>query len=75
MQKRGALYGSGKILLANIYNALKGDSINENIDHNKVGEIFCNFFKIKIDPKKENPYKQFQKGEPKQVDLLKKRLK
>jgi hypothetical protein len=76
MSKRGGIYGSGKALLANIYICLKGHSINEEIDHKKIGKVFCNFFNLKIDPIKENQFKQFQKGgNEKQLNELKKRLK
>lgn len=76
MAKRGTVYGSGKALLANIYISLKTHSINENIDHKKVGEVFCNFFKVQIDPIKVNSFKQFQKGaNKKQIEELKKRFK
>lgn len=73
--KRGGVYGSEKTLLANAYVSLKGNSINANIDHKKAGELFCEFFKIKIDPNTENPFKKFQSGDDKQIRELKKAFK
>jgi len=72
---RGGVYGSGKALLANIYISLKGNSINDNIDHKKAGSIFCEFFKIKVNPNTENPFKMFQSGNQKQIKQLKKAFK
>jgi len=73
--KRASTYGSKKSLLANIFISLKENSINDNIDHKEAGKLFCQFFKIKIDPNTENPFKIFQKGNPKQIKELKKTFK
>lgn len=73
--KRGGIYGSGKTLLANIFIALKGKAIEEGIDHKKVGSVFCDLFKIEIDSNKGKPLKAFEKGNPNQIQELKKRLK
>lgn len=72
---RGGPYGSGKALLANISIVLKGHSINDGIDHKKIGEVFCSFFKIGIKPETNNQFKQFQSGNANQIQELKKRLK
>ena len=73
--KRGLIYGSGKSLLANIFISLKDKSINENIDHKEAGKLFCQFFKIEIDPNTENPYKKFQRGNEEQIKELRKVFK
>lgn len=73
--KRNGIYGSKKILLANLYIALKGTSIDENIDHKTIGEVFCRFFKIDNKPETNNPFKQFQSGNETQIRGLKKRFK
>jgi 23S rRNA G2069 N7-methylase RlmK/C1962 C5-methylase RlmI len=73
--KRDSIYGSGKSLLANIFITLKGNSINDNIDHKEAGRLFCQFFKIEINPNTENPFKIFQSGNEKQKRELKKAFK
>jgi hypothetical protein len=73
--KRGAIYGSGKKLLANIYISLKGNSINDNIDHKIIGKFLCDFFKIKNKSNTASPFKMFQSGEEKQIRELKKAFK
>ncbi|MDO6437135.1 hypothetical protein Q4534_06955 [Cyclobacterium sp. 1_MG-2023] len=73
--KRGSIYGSGKRLLANLYISLKGNSINDNIDHKKVGLAFCEFFNIRNNPNTANQFKQFQRGEGKEIKLIKKDFK
>jgi hypothetical protein len=73
--KRGSIYGSGKNLLANLYLTLKENSIQENIDYKKIGEIFCRFFQLDIKPNVKEKFKIFQKGNEKQRKELKKIFK
>lgn len=72
--QRSGPYGSGKLLLANLYIALKGNSVKNEIDYKEVGKILCDFFGAEIGVAKE-PFKSFQSGNQKKIDLIKKDFK
>jgi hypothetical protein len=74
-RKTNNVYGSNKTLLANLYLILKENSIKENIDYKKIGEIFCRFFQLDIKPNVKEPFKIFQTGNKKQIMELKKTFK
>lgn len=73
--KRGAVYGSGKTLIASLSIALKIHSINENVDHKKIGQAFSKAFLININKNTKNPYKLFQSGNTKYISNLKRLFK
>lgn len=73
--KRGSLYGTGKSLLSALYVSLKDNSIKETIDYKVVGEAMCRHFKIEVKPETAEPYKPFQRANPKIVTEFKKLFK
>lgn len=72
--KRNDQYGHGKKFLSNLYHLLIENSIKAGIHYKEVGEILCKFFKVEIGNAQE-PFKTFQRGNPKQMDQLKRTFK